>query len=304
MGHPVPPVYSLNVVLAGQPLGVPQPQGVRSDSIRRDVILGGVGKDVLSGGPSEDFIFGGAGNDGLSGGLDRQAGDLLFGEAGADTFQLIPDRLSLLNGTDETALLTLVDEYYGGAGDDRVLFLGGDFDRLGWPVPDHVAFGYDPTLHTYRFGSLVWDIANQEFVSVTSEDGDFLRFAFFQTFDIERTVIETRAGNDIVHAEPEFRFLGSEQTFGIASGDFVQRALLGALEIHGGDGADQFFGGALNDTLDGGADRQHDRRHVHRFVRAAERGRHDVPAEPKHAVRFISRPQPLAVHRGEHGRTR
>ena len=63
--------------------------------LRRDVILGGIGNDVLSGGSGEEWIFGGPGNDVLSGGLDRQASDLLFGEAGDDIFQLLPGPASL-----------------------------------------------------------------------------------------------------------------------------------------------------------------------------------------------------------------
>jgi hypothetical protein len=78
----------------------------RSDSVRRDIIIGGDGSDVLSGGPAEDWVFGNAGNDVLSGGEDRQASDILFGGAGDDTFQLVPDALPLIKGTQETFVPT------------------------------------------------------------------------------------------------------------------------------------------------------------------------------------------------------
>ena len=67
--------------------------GVRSDFVRRDVLLGGEGDDVLSGGAGEDWIFGGPGNDVLTGGADRQASDLVFGGEGDDLLQLVPDAL-------------------------------------------------------------------------------------------------------------------------------------------------------------------------------------------------------------------
>ena len=63
----------------------------RYATIRRDIILGGKGDDVLSGGSGEDWVLGGDGNDVITGGLDRQASDLLFGEGGDDTFQIIPE---------------------------------------------------------------------------------------------------------------------------------------------------------------------------------------------------------------------
>ncbi|MEL6109218.1 MAG: LamG-like jellyroll fold domain-containing protein, partial [Planctomycetota bacterium] len=138
--------------------------GQRADVVRRDVILGGAGDDILSGGPAEDWIFGGPGNDVLTGGLDRQAPDLLFGEAGDDTFQIIADQLPTLPDGETTFVPTFADEFNGGAGDDRVLFLGGDFDRRGNEVPDYASLRYNRFLHRYEFTNLVWDIENQAFL--------------------------------------------------------------------------------------------------------------------------------------------
>ena len=329
----------------------------RTDVVRRDVILGGPGNDILIGGAGEDWILGEEGNDVLSGGYDRQAEDLLIGGTGDDTFQILPDLLPFLKGTTETYIPTVVDVLQGGEGDDRVLFLGGDFDELGRPVPDNVAIRWNRFLHRYEFTALVWDTANQQyvpdgeavaalgrgpvlgsweggspavfqlsvdgadFVEVTvppdvsntglvdlvfdiqqainnvlgedvvivespngilrlvapgvslelrAEESDpaveFLKFAplssgeaifqqafaFYQTFSVEHTVIETRAGDDVVHGDPEFLFQGVESEWGIDPGDFEQRALISNLEIHGGDGADQLFGGAGNDIINGG----------------------------------------------------
>ena len=225
--------------------------------LRRDVILGGIGKDVLAGGSGEEWIFGGAANDVLTGGEDRQASDLLFGEAGADIFQLIPDLLPLIKGTarplnERTLIPTLSDEFNGGLGDDAVLFLGGDLDRFGQAVPDHVAIRFNTQLHRYEFTSLVWDVANQEFVR--NQAGQFVQeFVFYQTKGVERTVIDTRAGDDEVHGNPGYMFPNTVETWGIAPGDFEQQALIAALEIRGGDGNDRLFGGALNDTISGGS---------------------------------------------------
>jgi len=133
------------------------------DSKRRDVIVGGDGNDALQGGSGEDWIFGGAGNDVLSGGYDRQAEDLLFGGDGDDTFQLQPDGLPFIKGTDQTFIPTLTDRFDGGAGNDRVYFEGGDLDRLNRPVPDWVSLRWNRFLQRYEFTAVPWDIANQQF---------------------------------------------------------------------------------------------------------------------------------------------
>ncbi|KKK86946.1 hypothetical protein LCGC14_2758160, partial [marine sediment metagenome] len=337
---------------------------MRDDWIRRDVILGGEGNDVLIGGAGEDWIFGGPGNDVLSGGADRQAGDLILGNEGNDTFQIIPSGLPLLKGSDQTLIPTTNDTLKGGEGDDRILFLGGDLDDQGRPVPDHVAIRYNIILHRWEFAAQVWDVANQQFltgpsparlfinaslpvdiepvdasfnlsvngndpvtVTVTADaiadcdtlddlvdklnsalaavdlsgqvisvldgdrialvttladfdasltvanvvdfqgllgvqegqsaDGDIdgssavLHYAFYQASGIERTVIDTRAGNDVVHADPGYVFRGSASQWGIQVGAFQQRGILGALEIYGGDDSDLLFGGPLNDRIYG-----------------------------------------------------
>ena len=54
-----------------------------------------------------------------------------------------------------------------------MLFLGGDNDRLGLPVNDFVSLRYNRILHRYEFTALVWDIANQEFVTDVT-DGSVL----------------------------------------------------------------------------------------------------------------------------------
>jgi Ca2+-binding RTX toxin-like protein len=230
--------------------------------LRRDVILGGTGNDVLLGGPGEDWIFGGEGNDVLSGGLDSQGSDLLFGEAGDDIFQLIPDNLPLVGkpqrivpqGNQQTLMPTLSDWFDGGEGQDQVKFLGGDFDRSGRAVNDFVALRYNALLHRYEFSALVWDIANQEFVADPSNPLAYQQqYLFFQARNIEKTVIDTRAGDDEVHGDAGYRFPGTMSQWGIYPGDHEQGALLGALEIHGGDGNDRLFGGAQDDVIDGGS---------------------------------------------------
>ena len=220
--------------------------------LRRDVILGGPGRDILSGGSGEEFIFGGPDNDVLTGGFDSQASDLIFGEGGDDIFQLIPGPLPLIKGTQQTLVPTQSDGFFGGPGDDRVLFLGGDLDRLGQPVPDRVAIRYNTILHRYEFTALVWDIANQQFLTTPGTSEFEQRFAFFQTRDVEHMVIDTRAGDDEVHADSEFKFPNTESEWGIAEGDQEQRATIAALDIRGGPGNDKLFGGALDDVIDGG----------------------------------------------------
>ena len=166
--------------------------------LRRDVILGGAGNDVLSGGSGEEWIFGGTGNDVLAGGADRQASDLLFGQDGDDIFQVIPDRLPLIKGTARTLIPTLSDRFDGGAGNDEVLFLG-HLDRLGRPVNDHVAIRFNTQLHRYEISTLVWDITTQQFVRDSVSGLYEQEFAFYQVLNTEKTVIDTRSGDDEVH---------------------------------------------------------------------------------------------------------
>lgn len=270
-----PTIYDLQIDrggLAGDTLDM----GLRSDEIRRDVILGGAGNDILIGGPGEDWVFGEAGADVISGGVDQQQSDLLFGGPGDDSFQLIPDELpklanrpdTLFQPATQTFVPTQSDRFLGGDGDDQVLFLGGDRDRDGRAVSDFVALRYNTGLHRYEFTSLVWDRARQRFVIVPSADGNSFfyqqHYAFYQTDAVERTVIATQDGDDVVHADGRFRFLPVEalsdpfdpeafEAWGIDLGDFEQGAREASLEIQGGDGNDQLFGGALNDTIQGGA---------------------------------------------------
>src|SRR5581483_1171288 len=152
--------------LSVAPLGVDGATGLPTlgyanallDVDRRDVLLGGDGKDVISAGTAETWVFGGAGNDVLTSGSDHNGGDLLWGGAGDDTFQVIPGPLPLtrptahsLNPADQVSFVpTFSDRYDGGAGNDRVLFLGGDLDPNGLPVPDNVAIRYNTLLHRYE----------------------------------------------------------------------------------------------------------------------------------------------------------
>jgi len=366
----IPTVYDLTLDFGDGSEPVKVDMSLRTDVIRKDVIIGGAGHDVLAGGPAEDWIFGGPGNDVLTGGSDHQASDLLFGGEGDDTFQVLTDGLPIIEATGETMLPTLNDRFEGGDGYDRVLYLGGDTDRLGRPVPDHVSIRFNRFLQRYEVTSLVWDIANQQFmvdtgsvirataiatgdapldgkltaaavfslelgetaygpitVAADAENGNvqdliaditaaladaglagmvlvgvdgaaltlsafelgvdltitganevteaelrfrdqqsasgtadtyLQHFAFYQTRDVERTVIDTRGGDDEVRGDAEYKFPladGSgviDSEWGIKIGNFQEGARIGALWIYGGEGNDRLFGGALDDHIDGG----------------------------------------------------
>ncbi|MEQ1825436.1 MAG: LamG-like jellyroll fold domain-containing protein, partial [Pirellula sp.] len=274
----VPTTYSLRFNLTGTSnanalAAIPMIDlGIRSDSARRqDVILGGIGDDILLGGAGEDWIFGMDGNDVLTGGYDRQASDLLFGGNGNDTFQIIPDRLPLLGNQPDTDfdpasrtfIPTFSDQMLGGAGADRVLYLGGDTDRRGFDVPDFVAVQYNTGLHRYEFASLAWDIGTQAFRTTTDGNGNNIfeqHYQYFQTRDVEVMSIETGAGNDVVHADGGFAFtttagaaIAGAETWGFERGDLEQNATLAELRIDGGAGNDALFGGPYTDTIVGGS---------------------------------------------------
>ena len=374
----IPTIYDLTFDFGDATVPAELSLAARTDLVRRDVLLGGPGSDVLFGGPGEDWIFGQEGNDVLSGGFDRQASDLLFGQEGDDIFQLVPDGLPFLTGTEQTFIPTFSEQMFGGAGEDQVLFLGGDLDSFGRPVDDFVSIRFNRFLQRYEFTSLVWDTANQEFIQRTLDlpaivtaaidapesgqltrdaqfdlvlddaqlftvtvpefdtrdndtildliddlrialtaagvgenlvrveqedfrlrlvrqvtgpdaaleirpavanlidtDGDGLgdtdelgfrtvqrssgavpvfdqQFVFYQARDIERTVIDTRSGDDVVRGDPEFKFPNVDSEWGIDLGDFEQRGFISALEIRGGPGSDRLLGGVLGDTIDGG----------------------------------------------------
>ncbi len=178
-------------------------------------------------------------------------------------------------------MTTSSDQFIGGTGTDRVLYLGGDKDRRGFDVPDFAAVTYNIGLHRYEFSSLVWDIGQQKFrTTFIDTNGDRSQqpaeltvyeqqYLYYQTRDVENTQFVTRSGNDVVHADPGFQFLpilasgqgfvlnpaanaASFDEYGIKPGHFEQGATEGAIRIDGGEGNDFLFGGVLDDTLEGG----------------------------------------------------
>ena len=342
---------------------------------RRDVLIGGDGNDTIEGGSGEDWIVGGAGNDVLCGGYDRQAADMIWGGPGDDIFQVVTDQLpptvqaqqSVGSGANATYVPTYSDYFDGGPGNNEVLYLGGDLDPNGNPVPDNVAIRYNTILHRWEITSRVWDYVSQQWLmapedapaeiassipgpvtgqlsadetlaitingaetdvtifekdtqSNTSLDqlvyeintaltdhglldqlvasdrngyvvfstlevgssvsllimetaGDLMGstktqqfsvlnatgsqklvyqqdYAFYTDVNVQKTVINTRAGNDEVHADPGYMINGDE--WGIGP-DVRAYGVNPDLEIDGGDGNDRLFGGAGDDTINGGA---------------------------------------------------
>lgn len=254
----VPGGYALSFDLADGKTPVEVDLATRADATRRDVVLGGADNDRLSGGSGEDWIFGGDGDDLLSGGKDKQAADLLFGGAGDDAFQLVPDGLPIVAGPSQTAFPTIADRFDGGSGTDTVLYYGGDTGQNSAEfVADYVALRYNTHLHRYELTSLQWD--NQ---TSAAGDGAYLHdgsvprqdYVFYQPVNVERTLIQTRGGDDEVYANPGHLIPGSSSgLWGFNPGDLAQGALLAALEIDGGDGDDTLYGGPLGDTINGGA---------------------------------------------------
>ncbi len=253
---------------------------LRDDPVRRDVILGGRGNDILIGGPGEDWIFGGPrevapgveDRDVLSGGVDRQASDLLFGGADHDSFQILPDFLpqlsnqrgTLFDPTGQTYIPTTSDQFFGGEGDDQVIFAGGDRDRDGRVVPDFVALRYNTGLHRYEFTNLVWDVDQLAFATEMTDTSSLVyqqQYLFYQTRDIERTVLTTADGDDVVHLDGTFKLLpisgtvnpADIDTWGIDVGDAQQSTSQMSFTVQAGDGDDRVFGSPLADVLRGGA---------------------------------------------------
>ena len=243
---------------------------------RRDAIFGGDGNDRLLGGSGEDWIFGGDGNDVLCGGMDRQASDVIHGGNGKDLFQIVTDRWPILPSTRREGDPAHADELDGGDGLDRIVYLGGDEVPRSADLPRHyirdfVMLGYDRFLARYRIASVPWNIARTDGAksqdAVSSSDNKktpmpgFLKrtdgtnavfYAYFQTKKIEGTLVDTRGGMDIIHADPGYYFKPSGQSWGISLGDVQAGAeAYRRIELRGGDGADLIFGSSGSDTIYG-----------------------------------------------------
>lgn len=230
---------------------------------RRDVIFGGDGNDRLLGGSGEDWIFGGEGNDVLSGGMDLQASDVVYGGSGDDFFQIQTDRWPILPSTRREGDPALADEFDGGDGYDRILYLGGDQVPRQADLPRHyirdfVMIGYDRFLARYRFATVPWEIPHDKpgkstprFIRRT----DFVPmvfYAYFQAKGIEGTLVDTRGGEDIIHADSGFYFPPSGQSWGVAPGDVQAGAqAYERMEFRGGDGADLIYGSSGSDVIYG-----------------------------------------------------
>ncbi|HXW10699.1 MAG TPA: hypothetical protein VD737_08795, partial [Steroidobacteraceae bacterium] len=91
------------------------------------------------------------------------------------------------------------------------------------------------------------------FEPLTAGSPIFLQhYAFFQALSVEKIVIDTRGGDDIVHADPEYFFPNVPTTeWGLAEGSFEEGAKI-PLEIRLGDGNDRGFGSSQDDTIFGG----------------------------------------------------
>ncbi len=245
----IPTQYDLGLSLGeGSPLSLTKRNlGVETDTfLRRDVIVGGPGADVLLGGPSEDWVIGGAGNDVLSGGLDGTASDLLIGEGGDDILQVIPNFIEKPE--------TLTDELEGGDGFDRILFLGGDVDKFGRPVNDHVTLNFNIEANRYELAAMVWDTANQRF----AEEGGkpIIHEAYYRARGVEATVFDLRSGDDQLHLETGYELDGAHfvtpRTYGISAGDRQAGGDALIFEVLGGDGNDRIFGSPYGDLIRAG----------------------------------------------------
>ena len=236
------------------------PNGERRPTARH-VLIGGSGNDRLLGGGGEDWIFGGEDDDVLSGGLDFQAEDLILGEGGNDTFLIAPDFLPEKlrpDGTVGRYDAGTADLFVGGDGFDQAYYLGADTfeDGSGGSVAgwDYVMLGFDRLLGRHRVSALALDRDTNRFAAVDEgADAAFLQtYASFRARDVDRTVVNTRGGKDVVRADPGYVLNGA--SWGIAAGDVAAGATaFGEVLIVGGEGEDALFGGASDDVLLGGS---------------------------------------------------
>ncbi len=199
----------------------------------------------------------GLNNDVLIGGLDGQASDLMFGGPGDDAFQPWTDYLPNNPLTGAAFDPNNADVFFGGEGNDQVLVLGGDFanpnaadpNQRG-PIRDFVMLGYDRFLGRHSVSALDWDQANNRFVTNSGQYTQ--KFAYFEAIGIEQTSVNLQAGDDILHADPEYK-LGI-QSWGVTAGDVAAGASAFArIQVSGGDGSDILYGSGIADVIDAGA---------------------------------------------------
>ncbi len=120
-----------------------------------------------------------------------------------------------------------------------MLFLGGDFDIQGRPVPDHVALRYNGSFFRYELSALVWDVKKQRYAPTSQGSSLLQQYAFFQTDSIEGLRIDTRAGDDQVYLNPGYTFPSTAEEYGFALQDIAMRAdLANRVYVNGGPGND------------------------------------------------------------------
>jgi Ca2+-binding RTX toxin-like protein len=151
----VPTVYNLNFNLGDGKTPLPVSMGVPVPPPPNDILIGGAGNDTISGSAGSDWIFGGDGNNVLTPGPDHAGHTLVFSGNGNNIFQVMPSRTDLST--------TIGDSFFGGSGQNEVLFLGKNLVPNGNPIPNKVALRYDTRLQQYQLASLVWDYDNQQY---------------------------------------------------------------------------------------------------------------------------------------------
>jgi Ca2+-binding RTX toxin-like protein len=228
---------------------------------RHDVAIGGPGDDTLIGGPTNDWIFGGDGADVLGGGADAKdtLPDLIFGGAGNDTLQLVP----------QPQTVAAADLFTGGAGFDRVAYESVSYAQgsvLGAPrndlaVRDFVALRYDTLDRAYTLASAVpaLNASNTStFLPVAAGSTVAARYVEkFRAPDAEQMLINVGAGNDTVTVgDLSWADAGSNPpsstSFGISE-SIIRRGATLPIAIIGGDGDDVLVGSAADDTILGKA---------------------------------------------------
>jgi len=191
-----------------------------------DTLIGSAGNDSLYGDAGTDVLHGGAGNDRLWGGTGN---DLYFGEADVDTMWA-------------EATIDGEDEFYGGAGDDRVTYE----KRTTFAVTVTIGNGAADDGGTGEQDNIDLDVER-----VTGGAGDDNL-----TGSPSNNTLEGGAGNDVINGGGGDDFLngddGNDTVIGGAGNDIVHGSG-GADDLSGGGGDDFMFGEDGNDTVSGQA---------------------------------------------------
>ncbi|MEJ8476858.1 DUF4214 domain-containing protein [Roseibium algae] len=187
-----------------------------------DTLYGGDGHDILRGGEGTDRLYGGNGNDVLEPGAGTDAWQMLYGEAGDDTY---------LIDADSGKVFIDIGGEWAGSGTDTVLFT-------------------DLVLSDLIFTTPYWDESQGTLMRLAWNSTDYRPTGQLDLSELGQHIERFEFGDGTTLSKIEIDGLGRAVLRGTDGDDLI----VGGVQVSGdGNGRytddEQLFGGAGNDTL-------------------------------------------------------